>query len=177
MKKFSKTSTALRAPDRRTHRTLAEAAPTPRNRRREPFDWFAPPEPRRRKRDAALWVDALTVYTTNRLRDRWPGQRLLTVREGFSIHQAAHARLEARDPELFRAVRWIEVKRSEERMAAVQVSYAAWQAHVHKNAPRLSKMHTRFRPPGPEPHLRAVYWRFVRATSFLTAEVAERQTR
>ena len=58
-----------------------------------------------RKREARRWLDLLSVFTTNGLpRDRWPGQRLLMPSEGLAIRRAALARLERRDPELFRVV-------------------------------------------------------------------------
>ena len=62
-------------------------------------------EPRRRKRDARFWDWILTVYTTNpSLRERWPGMRAVRIRETFVIREAAMARLDVYDPELYRAV-------------------------------------------------------------------------
>jgi hypothetical protein len=135
-------------------------------------------EPRRRKRDATRWRDILAIYSTNgRVSDRWPGQRLLTVREGCAMHEAAMAWLKMRDPHLAAAVSWVQSNCLDENYALLDVSYGAWKAHVAKRMSRLSRLRAVFRPAGPEPNLRAVYWRFLRATEFLTAEVAERQTR
>ena len=87
------------------------------------------------------------------------------------------ARLETQDLELYRAVHWLGWKDLEESRAALCVSYPTWQAYSLKRTKRIRKMRGRFRPPGPEPDLRAVYLKFARSTSFLIAEVAERQTR
>ena len=84
--------------------------------------------------------------------------RAVRIRETFVIREAAMARLDVYDPELYRAVSWVQAKDT-------------------KRTGPLSRVRAEFRPPGPEPHLGAVYWRFLRATEFLTAEVAERQTR
>ena len=136
------------------------------------------PEPRRRKRDARLWDWILAVYTTNpSLRERWAGMRAVQIREALAIREAAMARLEASDPELHRAVVWVQSKDSMEWAAQMEQSYEAWRTGVLRSTKPLSRVREKFRPPGPEPNLRAVYWRFLRATEFLTAEVAERQTR
>jgi hypothetical protein len=101
----------------------------------------------------------------------------LSVDEALSIHQAALAHLEARDPELYRAVRWLEWRETDESMALFRLTSPAWEARSRNEGERLKRMRARFRPPGAEPTARAVYSRFLRATDFLTAEVAERQTR
>src|SRR5262245_26558333 len=68
--------------------------------------WFAPEKPQRRLRDAELWRDALEVYTSiAKPQEQW--QRELTIDEALAIHQAAMAHLESRDPELYRAVQWL----------------------------------------------------------------------
>jgi hypothetical protein len=146
-------------------------------RRAVDIEWSRP-EPRRRRRDAKRWRDILAIYSTNgRVTDRWPGQRLLTIGEGCAIHEAALAWLNTHDADLSAAVSWVQSKCLNEDDAILAASFAAWQAHAAKRMSRLSRVRATFRPAGPEPNLRAVYWRFLRATEFLTAEVAERQTR
>ena len=135
-------------------------------------------EPRRRKRDARFWDWILTVYTTNpSLRERWPGMRAVRIRETFVIREAAMARLDVYDPELYRAVSWVQAKDTMEWTTQMAKSYSAWRTGALRRTGPLSRVRAEFRPPGPERHLGAVYWRFLRATEFLTAEVAERQTR
>jgi hypothetical protein len=62
-------------------------------------------------------------------------------------------------------------------MALFRLTNASWAARSSNREARLRKIRARFRPLGAEPDVRAVYWKFLRATDFLTAEVAERQTR
>jgi len=88
-------------------------------------------EPRRRKRDARFWDWILTVYTTNpSLRERWPGMRAVRIRETFVIREAAMARLDVYDPELYRAVSWVQAKDT-------------------KRTGPLSRVRAEFRPPVP----------------------------
>jgi hypothetical protein len=157
MKSASKISTALR---------VVDYAGTPLR------------EPRRRKRDARLWDTILTVYTTNpSLRERWPDMRAVRIEEACAIQEAAMVRLAARDPELHHTVVWVQAKDTAESTAQMAVSFAAWQKSALKRTQPLARVREQFRPPGPEVSLRAVYSKFLRATDFLTAEVAERQTR
>ncbi len=103
--------------------------------------------------------------------------RSTRIQEAYTLREAAMARLEACDPDLFRAVSWVQAKDTMERTTQMEESYATWRTGALRRTKPLSRVREEFRPPGPEPNLGAVYWRFLRATSFLTAEVAERQTR
>ena len=142
------------------------------------IDWFDPPEPRRRKRDATLWEQILTVYTTNpSSRERWPGMRIMRVRDANVFSALAMRQLESRDPELYLAVRWVQVRSSRESVAQMERSFACWSAGALKRTKPLARVRALYRPHRREPSLAALYWRFLRATEFLTAEVAERQTR
>ena len=77
------------------------------------------------------------------------------------------AHLEARDPDLYRAVKWLEWRETDESMALFRLTSPAWEARSRNEGERLKRMHARFRPPGAEPTARAVYSRFLRATAFL----------
>jgi len=67
----------------------------------------------------------LSVFTLNgRPRDRWPGQRLLTLNESLVIHTEALSRLERQDPELFAAVERVMAERN----AQFDVPHADWKA-------------------------------------------------
>jgi hypothetical protein len=178
MRTGSKTWIAPRAANRRTR--VSPVTPVRRQGRRkstlETSDWSSPSKPRRRLRDAALWRDALEVYTSIATpRERW--QRGLTVKEALTIHQAAMAHIKSRDPELYRAVQWLNWRDTDGVMAHIRLTNMTWEGQSRKRTARLRRMRTRFRRPGAEPTARAVYSRFLRATDFLTAEVAERQTR
>ena len=81
--------------------------------------------PRRRVREARRWLDVLSVFTLNgRPRDRWPGQRLLTLTESLVIHTEALNRLERQDPELFAAVEHVMAERN----AQLDVLHGDWKA-------------------------------------------------
>ena len=60
--------------------------------------------------------------------------------------------------------------------ATIGTCFDSMEARINEGE-CLKRMRARFRPPEAEPTARAVYSRFLRATDFLTAEVAERQTR
>jgi hypothetical protein len=56
---------------------------------------------RRLGRKARRWLDLLAVHTTNGVpRNRWPGERLLTLDESFAISLEAFARLKRVNPVL-----------------------------------------------------------------------------
>lgn len=178
MKNVSKTSSGRRLARRRRGHAVSGRAKNIQSIDREPCVLWTPHEPRRRKREARLWVEILSAYSTNgRVSERWPGQLSLQVSDSLAIHEAAMNRLEARDPELCEAVRRVQSNEVAEGTARIRMSVAAWKADTASRGRRLSRVRATFRPPGREPSLRAVYWRFLRATEFLTAEVAERQTR
>jgi hypothetical protein len=144
-------------------------------READPYD---PPQPRRRKRDAVLWDRILTVYTTNpSSHERWEGMRVVRIREANVFRELAMRQLRVRDRELYRAVCWVQQRYSQEFAAQMERSFACWQAGALKRTAPLARVRTLYRPHRPERSLAALYWTFLRATEFLTAEVAERQTR
>ena len=135
--------------------------------------------PRSRVREARRWLDLSSVFTLNGLpRDRWPGQRLLTLTERLVIHAEALRRMERQDPELFGAVERVMAERN----AQFHAPHADWKALGAVSMARIGRLRRGWpadaseRPPSIA-RPRQVYWKFGTAKIPPTAEVAERQTR
>jgi hypothetical protein len=108
------------------------------------YDCLAPPKPRRRKREARRWLDLLAVFTTNGLpRNRWPGQRLLDPRDGFVIRDEAMRRLERRDPDLFKAVEYVQWRAN---TVNLDISIEEWKVRAHRCVARIERLRVELRP-------------------------------
>ena len=143
MKTGSSISKLRRAPERSVTKP-GSASRTHKKRDPQWYDCIAPPKARRRKREARRWLDLLTMRTTNGLpRNRWPGQRLLSVSESSEIFHAALANLKVRDPELDRAVREVIF---EDNIADLGLSLAEWKIRALTESGRIERLRVALRP-------------------------------
>ena len=109
-----------------------------RRRLREKYASLEPPKPRRRIREARRWVDELTVRCTNgRVSERLPGARHISFSESKAIHTRGLRELEANDPELFRAARWIMWLGM---VDDLDTTYEEWRQRSLRRSRHLSKV-------------------------------------
>ena len=175
----SKTSNRRRTANQSARRKLVA---TSHARRRSPVEpqWYEclRPKARRRKREARRWLDVLSVHTTNgRPRDRRRGQPLRSVFEISAIFCTELQALEARDPDLYNAVRKVMFDDSARNL---DISIEEWRRGAHRSVERLGRLR-RVLPAGRGPGALKAALRYTegsgRRRNSPHAEVAERQTR
>lgn len=109
-----------------------------RRRLREKYASLEPPKPRRRIREARRWLDELTVRCTNgRVCERLPGARHISFLESKAIHTGGLRELEANDPELFRAARWVMWSQM---VQDLDTTYGEWRQRSLRRSRHLSKV-------------------------------------